>query len=121
MTNQTPDIRCGGRDDGGVNVVDARDFVADRAWGAQDLADIDGASVRLHWTDEPYRWHTNNEREVFVVLDGCVDMHAEDRDGVETVTPLVPGTVCVIEAGDRHVAVPRPVARILVIEGRADA
>ena len=36
-------------------VTDARRFTADRAWGARDLAEIDGASVRLHWTDQPYK------------------------------------------------------------------
>ena len=55
-------------------VEDSRGFRADRAWGALDLAEIDGATVRLHWTDTPYEWHVNDGTEVFVVLDGAVDM-----------------------------------------------
>ena len=56
-------------------VKDARAFTAPSAWGARDLAAIDGATVRLHWTDQPYHWHVNDGPEVFVVLDGAVDMH----------------------------------------------
>ena len=51
-------------------VTDACSFTADRAWGTRDLAEVDGATVRLHWTDRPYRWHVNDGNEVFVVLDG---------------------------------------------------
>ncbi len=58
-----------------VTRTDTATFRADRAWGAKDLAEIDGATVRLHWTDEPYKWHRNDGTEVFVVLDGAVDMH----------------------------------------------
>lgn len=36
---------------------------------------VEGASVRLHWTDEPHVWHVNDGTKVFVALDGTVDMH----------------------------------------------
>jgi hypothetical protein len=32
-------------------VTDARQFTAARPWGARDLAEIDGASLRLHWSE----------------------------------------------------------------------
>ena len=51
---------------------DNRNFTAARAWGARDFAEIEGATVRLHWTDQPYHWHVNDGPEVFVVLDGVV-------------------------------------------------
>ena len=78
-------------------VSDVGSFRADRAWGALDLAEIDGATVRLRWAYEPCKWHRNDGVEVFVVLDGTVDMHFR-------------------EAGDEHVAHPVGKARILVIE-----
>lgn len=96
-------------------IDDARRFTAARAWGARDLADIEGASVRLHWTDQPYRWHVNDGPEVFVVLDGTVDMHYRDR-GIEKVATLGPADIFVAREGDEHVARPRGEARILVIE-----
>jgi mannose-6-phosphate isomerase-like protein (cupin superfamily) len=98
-----------------MRFVDAAGFTADRPWGALDLLALDSASVRLHWTDAPYVWHVNDGPEVFAVLDGAVDMHYR-VDGVEHVHRLEPGSVCIAESGDEHVAHPAPEARILVVE-----
>jgi mannose-6-phosphate isomerase-like protein (cupin superfamily) len=96
-------------------VTDARSFRAGRAWGASDLAEVEGATVRLHWTDEPYRWHVNDGTEVFVVLDGSVEMRYR-ADGEEKAVRLEPGSIFVAEAGEEHVARPLGEARILVVE-----
>ncbi len=96
-------------------VTDARSFTADRAWGARDLAEIDGATVRLHWTDQPYKWHVNDGSEVFVVLDGAVQMRYR-QDGAEQTVTLHVADVFIAEAGDEHIATPLGPARILVIE-----
>lgn len=87
---------------------------------ALDIAEIDGVSVRVHWTDRPYRWHVNDGSEVFVVLDGAVDMHYR-VDGKELVERLTPGRLCLAEEGDEHVAHPAPTARILVVERTGSA
>lgn len=92
-----------------------KNYTAAKAWDAQDIAEIEGASVRLHWTDKPYIWHQNDGEEVFVVLDGMVDMHYR-RDGAEFIQPLGPGDICHASLGDEHVAHPKGAARILVIE-----
>ena len=55
-----------------MKLISPADFRAERAWGALDIARIDGATVRLHWTDAPYRWHANDGAEVFDVLDADV-------------------------------------------------
>jgi len=102
-------------EDGRVRFVDTAGFVADDDWGALDLAEIDGVTVRVHWTGQPYHWHVNDGSEVFVVLAGAVDMHYCD-EGTERVERLTPGRVCVAEEGDQHVAHPVPAARILVVE-----
>ncbi|NDC57411.1 MAG: cupin [Alphaproteobacteria bacterium] len=96
-------------------VKDARTFRAARAWGARDIAEIDGATVRLHWTDQPYKWHQNDGVEVFVVLEGAVDMHYRDG-GVEKRVRLESTDMFVAREGDEHVAHPIGEARILVIE-----
>ena len=96
-------------------VTDACSFTADRAWGTRDLAEVDGATVRLHWTDRPYRWHVNDGNEVFVVLDGAVDMHFREN-GLERVRRLGPADIFVAAAGDEHVAHPVGEARVLVVE-----
>jgi mannose-6-phosphate isomerase-like protein (cupin superfamily) len=94
---------------------DSRSFRADRAWGALDLAEVEGATVRLHWTDSPYQWHVNDGVEVFAVLDGVVIMHYR-ADGEEKSVRLEPGAVFVAEVGEEHVARPEGEARILVVE-----
>ncbi|RAK58018.1 cupin [Phenylobacterium deserti] len=96
-------------------VTDVRSFTAERAWGAKDLAVIEGATVRLHWTDKPYKWHVNDGTEVFLVLDGQVDMHYREA-GAEKVVRLGAADLFVAEAGDEHVAHPVGEARILVVE-----
>ena len=96
-------------------IQDAAQFIADRAWGARDLTEVDGATVRLHWTDQPYIWHRNDGPEAFVVLAGEVDMHYR-IDGTEHCVRLKPSDLFIAEAGDEHVARPVGEARILVIE-----
>lgn len=98
-----------------MRVLKASDFTGDRAWQALDIERIDDATVRLHWTDKPYKWHVNDGPEVFVVLDGAVDMHTR-KDGQEQVWRLNVGDIFHAEAGDEHVAHPDGPARILVIE-----
>jgi mannose-6-phosphate isomerase-like protein (cupin superfamily) len=99
-----------------VLIHDAADYTGDRPWAALDLLRLDDATVRLHWTDAPYVWHVNDGPEVFVVLDGTVEMDYRVEDGSARTHRLTPGRVCVVEPGDEHVARPVGAARILVIE-----
>lgn len=98
-----------------MKMIRAKDFTANRAWGAMDIANMNGITTRLHWTDKPYKWHVNDGEEVFVVLDGSVDMHYR-ADGVENVVTLTVGDVFFAEVGCEHVAHPQGEARVLVIE-----
>jgi mannose-6-phosphate isomerase-like protein (cupin superfamily) len=50
-------------------------FTGSTAWEALEVERIGAATIRLHWTDQPYQWHINDGPEVFVVLDGVVDMY----------------------------------------------
>lgn len=58
-----------------TQTIRSAEFTASRAWGAFDIANMNGITVRLHWTDQPYKWHVNDGEEVFAVMDGEVDMH----------------------------------------------
>jgi mannose-6-phosphate isomerase-like protein (cupin superfamily) len=98
-----------------MRVIRSRDFTATRAWGAIDIANMSGTTTRLHWTDQPYKWHVNDGAEVFAVLDGTVDMHYRESGHEKLVTLLV-GDVFFAEVGCEHVAHPRGEARILVVE-----
>lgn len=95
--------------------ISPRDFTGQSAWEALDIDRIDDATIRLHWTDAPYQWHVNDGPEVFVVLDGAVDMHVR-QNGSERVLRLAPGDIFHAEDGDEHVAHPNGTARVLVIE-----
>lgn len=98
-----------------MKVIRSREFTAERAWGALDIARMNGIGVRLHWTDEPYEWHVNDGEEVFAVLDGIVHMFYRE-DGIEKAAVLEAGDVFFASIGCEHVAHPRGAARILVIE-----
>ena len=94
---------------------DLSQYKAKHAWAAKDIALIEGASVRLHWTDKPYKWHINDGSEVFMVISGEVDMKYKIEEEIHTVR-LGPNDIFVAEHGNAHVAHPIGEARILVIE-----
>lgn len=98
-----------------MKVIRSKTFTAARPWGALDIANMDGTTVRLHWTDQPYKWHVNDGEEVFAVLDGTVEMHYREA-GEEQVAVLETGDVFFAQVGCEHVAHPRGEARILVVE-----
>jgi mannose-6-phosphate isomerase-like protein (cupin superfamily) len=98
-----------------MKVIRSREFTAERAWGAMNIASMNGVTTRLHWTDAPYEWHVNDGEEVFAVLDGTVDMHYREQ-GTEQIAVLQAGDVFFAGIGCEHVAHPRGQARILVIE-----
>lgn len=95
--------------------ISAQAFTGEKAWDAMDIERIEDATVRLHWTHAPYIWHVNDGPEVFVVLDGKVDMHIR-QNGNEDVLHLRAGDIFHAEDGDEHVAHPDGPARVLVIE-----
>jgi len=103
------------RTETGSRVVRAGQFRPRRAWDALDLMRLEGVSARLHWTDSAYHWHVNDGDEVFVVLEGLVDMHYR-CGGAERFVTLGAGDIFVAVAGCEHMARPRGEARVLVVE-----
>jgi mannose-6-phosphate isomerase-like protein (cupin superfamily) len=99
-----------------MDKIQGRTFLADRAWTGPRIATLPNAAVKLRWTDAPFRWHANEGEEVFVVLDGTVDMHVRRPGEAERVITLEPGDLLHLRAGEEHMAHPRGQARILVIE-----
>ena len=98
-----------------MRFISPKEFTGVRAWDALPIATMNGVTTRLHWTDSPYHWHTNDGEEVFVVLDGEVDMHYRE-DGGEHVKRMAVGDIFFASEGTEHVAHPIDVARILVVE-----
>jgi len=98
-----------------MQIIRSRDFTAPQAWGALDIASMNGITTRLHWTDQPYKWHVNDGEEVFVVLDGVVRMLYR-QEGQEYSIKLHAGDIFFASVGTEHVAHPQGEARILVVE-----
>ena len=96
-------------------IIRSKDFKSNKAWGAMDIASMNGISTRLHWTDKPYKWHINDGEEVFVVLDGKVEMFYRSKCK-EIDSVLNVGDIFYASVGTEHVAHPVGEARILVIE-----
>ncbi|RBW44023.1 cupin [Psychromonas sp. B3M02] len=98
-----------------MDIIRGKQFTADRAWGAKDIANMNGITTRLHWTDQAYKWHVNDGQEVFVVLDGVVNMHYKEQ-GIQQSVLLESGDIFYASIGTEHVACPVGEARILVVE-----
>ncbi|MGF1909335.1 cupin [Vibrio kasasachensis] len=98
-----------------MEIIRSKEFKSDRAWGAKDIVNMNGITTRLHWTDQPYKWHVNDGEEVFVVLDGIVEMLFKEN-GLEQSAVLETGDIFYASIGTEHVAHPRGEARILVVE-----
>lgn len=101
-----------------MKIIRSKAFTGDRPWAALDIANMNGITTRLHWTDQPYKWHVNDGQEVFAVLDGRVEMHFKDN-GIVQSTLLETGDVFYASVGTAHVAHPIGPARILVVESEA--
>ncbi len=98
-----------------MKFISAGEFTGKDAWDALPVASMNGITTRLHWTDKPYKWHVNDGEEVFVVLDGAVDMYYREN-GVEEQRRMNVGDIFYATRGTEHVAHPVGEARVLVIE-----
>ena len=98
-----------------MKFLTAAEFRGDFAWDAIAIARMNGITTRLHWTDQPYKWHVNDGEEVFVVLDGAVDMYYRE-DRAERCQRMNVGDIFFASVGTEHVAHPVGEARVLVIE-----
>ena len=98
-----------------MEVTRGKEFTANKAWGSKLIANMNGITTKIHWTDQPYKWHINDGEEVFVVLDGIVAMHYREH-GIEKTVELNAGDIFFASSGTEHVAHPKGEARILVVE-----
>ena len=98
-----------------MRFIKPKDFTGSRAWDAMDIASMNGITIRMHWTDAPYKWHVNDGEEVFVVLDGKVEMYYKS-DSDRRKEMMNSGEIFYASRGTEHVAHPIGEARILVIE-----
>ncbi len=98
-----------------MEITKASKFTVSKAWGSKCIANMQGITTRLHWTDQNYIWHVNDGQEVFVVLDGQVAMHYR-KQGQECCEVLEVGDIFYADVGLEHRACPLGEARVLVVE-----
>lgn len=98
-----------------MRVIQPESFTGHQSWDALPIENIDNASIKLHWTKQPYKWHINDGPEVFVVLRGQVEMQTMQDSKIISYL-LNEGDIFHAENGDEHVAHPLGEARVLVIE-----
>jgi mannose-6-phosphate isomerase-like protein (cupin superfamily) len=104
-----------------MQVYDAAALEGPIDWSGPTLPAIGTAVPKLRWINAPFQWHRNSGRELFLVIDGEVDMHVRTgSDAPVEIVELTPGKLVLIEDGEEHVAHPRGEARILVIEQEDD-
>ena len=98
-----------------MQIFRSKKFKPEQAWDAKEIANMNGITTRLHWTDQPYKWHINDGEEVFVVLDGTIEMFFKEN-GIKKSEILETGDIFYAAIGTEHVAHPHGEARILVVE-----
>ncbi len=86
-------------------------------WSGPTLYGVGNAVAKLRWINSAFRWHRNVGAELFLVLEGEVDMHVRSGPEAEVhIAKLKAGSALLIEDGEEHVAYPRGPAKILVVE-----
>ena len=98
-----------------MKIIKPKNFTPKNAWDSLSIANMNGITTKLHWTNKPYKWHTNDGDEVFVVLDGTVKMHYKENND-KKFTILNTSDIFYANIGCEHYAQPLGEARILVIE-----
>ena len=95
---------------------DTQDLAGPADWSGPTFTGFGEAAVKLRFVKDAFRWHRNDGAEVFMVLDGEVDMHVRRPGEEASVEHLRAGQMLLIEDGEEHIAYPRGEARVLVVE-----
>lgn len=85
-------------------------------WVPKVIAELNGQQVKVAKLQGEYVWHSHaNEDELFLVVEGELELHIRGADGDGVVT-LAPGELYVVPRGVEHKPVSKPGAEILVFE-----
>lgn len=81
-------------------------------WSPKIIAELNGQQVKIAKIEGEFVWHKHdNEDELFMVIEGEMEMHY--RDSVEVVKP---GEIIVVPRGLEHKPVTKSETKILLFE-----
>jgi len=84
----------------------------DETWTPKIVGELNGQYVKLVKFVGEYVWHHHeNEDELFLVIDGHIDIHFRDR-----VVSLGPGEFCIVPRGIEHKPAARQLSSVLLFE-----
>ena len=84
----------------------------DTYWNPKIVGELNGQHVKLVKFQGDFVWHQHaSEDELFLVLDGCFDMHFRDR-----VVSLAQGELIIVPRGVEHRPVAAAEAHVLLFE-----
>jgi mannose-6-phosphate isomerase-like protein (cupin superfamily) len=81
-------------------------------WAPKVVGELNNQFVKLVKFEGEYIWHSHrDEDEMFLVLDGHIDIHFRDR-----VVSLGPGEFCIVPRGVEHKPAAIELASVLLFE-----
>jgi mannose-6-phosphate isomerase-like protein (cupin superfamily) len=84
----------------------------DEHWVPKIVGELNGQYVKVVKFEGEYVWHHHaNEDELFLVIDGQIDIHFRDR-----IVSLNPGEFCIVPRGVEHKPAAAKPASVLLFE-----
>ena len=89
----------------------------DEAWKPKIVGELNDLHVKVVKLHGEFIWHHHKvEDELFLVVDGTIDMHYRDDADTERVERFGPGELLIVPHGVEHKPVARDGAKLVLIE-----
>lgn len=86
-------------------------------WHGFQFPGFTHATVKFRRIESSFEWHENEGQELFMVIDGDLDMHVREAgSSEERVVPMAAGDIMLLEEGDAHVARPKGSVKVMFVE-----
>lgn len=89
----------------------------DDRWSPKIVAEVNDVHVKLVKVEGDFVWHRHpREDELFLVVEGTLEMHYRDHDGRERLETLRSGEFLVVPRGTEHKPVAASGTKLVLIE-----
>jgi mannose-6-phosphate isomerase-like protein (cupin superfamily) len=86
-------------------------------WSPKIVGEIDNYQIKLVRISGEFIWHDHkDEDELFLIIDGAIDMHYRDENGREAVERFGRGDFLIVPRGVEHKPVAGPGTKLLLVE-----